>query len=224
MLRLRDSIPAVSLVLFPLLILTYWVLYPAYGLLDPDAVVRAINGHRSVTTFANACALLGTILAVPATFGMMRILADRSPKLALIGGSLSVLGWISLVGALIPDVLAIQMVDGGELTPALVDLFRRFSLSPTMIALNAAVVLHLIGGILLGVALLRTRIVPRWASIVAIVAPPIHLSANLSGRLVLDALTWVALAAAYACVARVILQPATAEAETPTPGLRTAPT
>jgi hypothetical protein len=37
-----QTVLAVSLVLFPLSILTYWLLYPAYGLLDPVAALRAV--------------------------------------------------------------------------------------------------------------------------------------------------------------------------------------
>jgi hypothetical protein len=218
MIRVRDTVSAAALVLFPLCILAYWVLYPAYGLLEPDAIVRAINGHARLTTIANACALLGVLLTVPATLGMMRVLNDRSPMLSLIGGGLSLVGWIALIGALTPDILAVQMADH-ELTPALVELFRRFSLSPTMITINIVVALHLVGGILLGIALLRTRVVPRWAGVVATIMPPIHLTANVTGRLVLDALTWIALAAAYSCVARVILRPDATQVAIPAPGL-----
>jgi hypothetical protein len=35
MLKTRKIVSATSLVLFPLMILVYWLLYPAYGELDP---------------------------------------------------------------------------------------------------------------------------------------------------------------------------------------------
>ncbi len=206
MIRLRTVVSATSLVLFPLLIFLYWLFYPAYGLLEPEKVVRAIDGHAAVTTFANACALAGSFLAVAASLALMRVLEERSPRLAVIGGALSVLGWTALVGALMPDVLAIQMTDHGGLTPAFVDLFRRFSNSPTMIALNVLALFHVIGGVLLGVALIRTRIVPRWAGWTAALTPVIHLSSNIAGLLWIDEVTWIAVAAAYACVARTILR------------------
>ena len=85
--RIRGLLSAASLVLFPLLILAYWLFYPAYGKLDPADVLRAIDGHASMTTFSDVFAFAGTFLSVPATLALMRVLADRSPRLALIGGS-----------------------------------------------------------------------------------------------------------------------------------------
>jgi hypothetical protein len=59
---------------------------------------------------------------------------------------------------------------------------------------------------LTGVALLRTGLVARWVGLAATFTHPIHLAANLGGVLWLDALTWIALAVAYAYVARVMLR------------------
>jgi hypothetical protein len=45
--KLREYTSAACLVLYPLLLFSYWWLYPAYGLLDAGAVPRAINGQRA---------------------------------------------------------------------------------------------------------------------------------------------------------------------------------
>ena len=103
------------------------------------------------------------------------------------------------------DVVAVQMVRGGTPTPALFDLYRNIVNSPTMIALESIVLLHVVGGMLLGIALWRTKIVPRWAGVAATITPPIHLVSNIAGVLWLDALTWIALSAALACVAPLVI-------------------
>jgi hypothetical protein len=213
MMKLRDYVSAASLVLYPLLIFCYWWFYPAYGLLDAGAVARAINGHAGVTLVANGFALAGTLLSIPASLALMRVLGDRSPRLALLGGAMSILGWTTLIGALIPDVIAAKLGAHGDLTPASVTLFEQIVNSPTMIALNILVTFHIIGGVLLGVAMFRTRLVPRWAGIAAAITPPIHLASNIAGQLWIDELTWIAVAAAYACVARLLLQPVRSPAE-----------
>ena len=141
MLRIRKLASAASLVLFPLLILVYWLLYPAYGKLQAADILRSIDGHATKTTVANAFALAGTLLAVPATLALVRILRDWSPRLAFMGGVLTLAGWIALVGPLMGDVIAAQIVEHGGPTDALVDLFQHISYSPTMVVLNVVATL-----------------------------------------------------------------------------------
>jgi len=195
------------LVLFPLSILTYWVLYPAYGLLDSVAALRAINGHAARTATADVFVFTGAFLAAPATLALMRVLSARSPKLATIGGAMHLLGWMAIIGVVMGDVIAVQMVNGGTLSPELEQLYQRIMSSAPVIALNIIATLHVIGGTMLGIALWRTRVVPLWAAVAATFAQPIHFVSNIAGLFWIDAMTWIALAAAIGCVAAVVLQP-----------------
>jgi len=206
--RVRQLVSAVSLVLFPLLILVYWLLYPAYGVLDSAALLRAIDGHAARTAIADIFVFAGAFLAAPATLALMRVLDARSPRLAAIGGAMHLIGWIAIIGVVTGgDVVVVEMVTGGTPSPEIVQLYRRLVISAPLIALNIIATLHVIGGTTLGVALWRTRIVPLWAAVAATLAQPIHLVANIAGILWIDAMTWIALAAAFACVAAVVLRP-----------------
>jgi len=206
--RVRQLVSAVSLVLFPLLILVYWLLYPAYGVLDSAALLRAIDGHAARTAIADIFVFAGAFLAAPATLALMRVLDARSPRLAAIGGAMHLIGWIAIIGVVTGgDVVVVEMVTGGTPSPEIVQLYRRLVISAPLIALNIIATLHVIGGTMLGVALWRTRIVPLWAAVAATLAQPIHLVANIAGILWIDAMTWIALAAAFACVAAVVLRP-----------------
>jgi hypothetical protein len=206
MTRVRQTVWAVSLVLFPLAILTYWVLYPAYGVLDSVAALRAIDGHAARTATADVFVFTGAFLAAPATLALMRVLNPRSPKLATIGGALHLLGWIAIIGVVMGDVIAVQMVDAGTPSSDVMQLYRRIMSSGPVIALNIIATLHVIGGTMLGIALWRTRVVPLWAGVAATIAQPIHLGSNIAGLFWVDAMTWIALAAAFACVAAVVLR------------------
>src|SRR4051812_2540429 len=205
--RVRQAVLAASLVLFPLSILTYWLLYPAYGLLDSVAALRAIDGHAARTATADIFVFTGAFLAVPATLALMHVLSARSPRLAAIGGAMHLLGWIAIVGVVMGDVIAVQMVKGGTPSPDIVELYRRIMSSAPVIALNIIATLHLIGGTMLGIALWRTRVVPLWAAVAATLAQPIHFVSNIAGILWIDAMTWIALAAAFGSVAAVVLRP-----------------
>jgi len=222
--RVRQMVSAVSLVAFPLSLLTYWLLYPAYGLLDSVAVLRAIDGHAARTATADVFVFSGAFLAVPATLALMRVLNGRSPKLAAIGGALHLLGWIAIIALLMGDVIAVQMVTGGTPAPDVVQLYRRIMISTPVIALNVIATLHVIGGPMLGIALWRTRVVPLWAGVAATLAQPIHFVSNIAGILWIDAMTWIALAAAFGSVAAVVLRPSADDAlerahDDPGPGM-----
>lgn len=60
---------------------------------------------------------------------------------------------------------------------------------------------------MLAIALWRTRAVPLWAAVAATLAQPIHFVSNIAGFLWIDAMTWIALAAAFRSVAAVVLRP-----------------
>ena len=205
--RVRQTALALSLVVFPLSILAYWLLYPAYGLLDSVAALRAIDGHAARTATADIFVYTGAFLAAPATLALMGVLNARSPRLATIGGAMHLLGWIAIVGLVMGDVIAVQMVAGGTPAPDVVQLFRRIMSSAPVIALNIIATLHVIGGTMLGIALWRTRVVPLWAGVAATLAQPIHFVSNIAGILWIDAMTWIALAASLGSVAAVILRP-----------------
>jgi len=203
--QLRRIVSATSLVLYPLLFLAYFAFNPAYGLLNATRIAIAFDGHAGAGTLASALGIAGCLLGVPATLALVRVLAGRSPKLALIGGAMSIVGFVALVGALMPDVVATQLSTGG-LTDEAKEFFTRFSNSPIVLALNILALFHVIGAVVLGVALWRTGIVPRWAASVATFAQMIHFGANVSGVFWLDAATWIGLAASYAMVARLVLR------------------
>ncbi len=202
--RLRDVIATASLVASPLLVLFYWLLYPAYGKIKGEDILAAIDGHAAATQRADLCAVAGALLAVPATLALMRVLRDRSPRLALVGGSMSLMGWVAVVAVTTLDLVAIEMVELGA-TPAFVTLFKNLAGNPVIVGLDVLAMLHVVGGVVLGVALTRSRLIPRAVALAATVGPAVHLVANVNGVLWLDAMTWLVAAVAGALVARVLL-------------------
>jgi hypothetical protein len=104
----RRSLPllAVGLIGYPVCILAYWCLNPAYGLLDSASILRAGVGHGTIATIANAFALAACLLSIPATLAAMLAIGDESPKLAIIGGAMSIVGWVAVFGALMLDPVA----------------------------------------------------------------------------------------------------------------------
>jgi hypothetical protein len=194
--RTRTIASAACLVAHPLLILAYWLTYPAYGKLAGDDIIRAVDRHSSMTAVSDVFGFLGAVLAVPAYLVVMNVLRKQTPRLAWLGGTLSAVGWIAVTATLMTDVLAVEIVNRGA-TEGLVQLFKDVLSNPFVIALSATASLHIVGGVLIGVALLRSGLIPRSLAIASTAAPVVHLGANLAGLLWLDAITWVVVAVAF---------------------------
>lgn len=186
--RLRRIVLATGMVGSPVLILAYWLTYPAYGELHAAGVASAIAADPGMTRVADAFALTGALLAVPWALAYVDVIGTRSRRLALIGAVLSILGWIAIVGTLTIDAVAVQLADHA-------DLFEQVYGDGFVVALNSIAGLHIIGAVLIGVAVTRSGLVPRWVGIALVAAAPIHLAANVSGLLAVDAITWVVTAA-----------------------------
>ena len=163
--RLAATVAAVSLVASPLCNLAYWLLYPAYGLLEPAAILHAIASNPSTTEVANGFALLGCFLAVPATLGIMGILRIRAPWSAVVGGGMTLVGWVALVGVLVLDIVAVEIARQGLGSEASSAQFTAIAFHPHLLVLNGLVALHLVGGVVLGIALVRTALIPHWAGV-----------------------------------------------------------
>jgi hypothetical protein len=198
-------IAAAALVGYPLSLFMYWLLYPAYGKSGAMEILRAVDGHAAGTTAADVFAFAGAFLAVPASLALMTLLLDRGSRIGWLGGLLQALGWIAVIALLMLDVVAVEMTRGSGPTPAMIRVYHDVLSSPLTIALEVVATLHVLGGVLIGFGLIRTRVIGLSPAIVATVTPPIHLASNLAGVLWLDELTWLALAVAYGLVAGVML-------------------
>ena len=118
---------------------------------------------------------LGTLFIVPAMLYLMRLARRRSPKLAVAGGAISFAAWLAGIASVASvstvAVYAAQQPDRA----AAVTLMDKLSGDPAMGVLTAVFVLgHLIGLLLLGIALYRSRAVPRWAAVLVGISPILH--------------------------------------------------
>jgi hypothetical protein len=189
---------ATALVVSPLLLLAYFVLYPAYGEIHGADILRSIADDPGRTQVADVCGFAATFLAIPATLALMHVLRPGSPRLATVGGALALTGWIALVGVLMVDVVAVELAD----RPAE---FQQIYENGFTTTLSGVATLHVIGGVVLGVALARTRLVGLVPGVAMTAAPVVHLVSNLAGVLWLDAVAWIVVAGVGAMVARVLL-------------------
>ena len=185
--RLRTLVYAAGLVASPLMFAMYWVLYPAYGDLRAADLVADIGSAPGRAQVADAFAFVAVFLAVPGALAYLRVLVARSPRLARIGCALTITGWIAVLVLLMTDVAARELAARPELFVALYG-------SPEVTVLSVLAALHIVGGVVIGVALVRSRLVRRPLAVAATLAPVVHLASNLAGLLWIDVACWVVLA------------------------------
>jgi hypothetical protein len=186
--RVRILVYAAGLVGSPLLLLVYWLLYPAYGDLRALDIVADIGRSPDRAQVADGFAIGAVFLAVPGTLAYLRALAAPAPWLGRIGGGLAIVGWMAVLPLLMMDVVARELAAEPEL-------FRAVYESAAVVALSAVATLHVAGGVIIGVALFRTRLVPRPLGAAAALAPLVHLGSNLAGLLWVDVGSWLVAAA-----------------------------
>lgn len=173
---------AVALVAGPLA-LVMGSLWQVYG--DDDSVpvsLAKVARHQSDQRVVIVADLLAGFL-LPAVLYLMRLSGRGAPRLALIGGSVAFLAWlagiVSLGGS---DVLLYHAAQAADRTSA-VSLVKSVVSDPAFAGPEAVFIVgHLLGMLLLGIALWRSRAVPLWAAALVGIAPILHLIVHdLSG-------------------------------------------
>lgn len=154
------------------------------GVLEP---VGHANGRVTITANAtanptvNAVHLVAFVIAsllLPVGVAALAYLARRrAPWLAVIGGILGVLGWLPFSALTALDDLAVAMTRAPD-HGSFAGLWDVFAFDAVMNGyLFIYIVGHLLAYILLGVALLRAGVLPRWAAIAVIVSSPLMIAA-----------------------------------------------
>ena len=155
--------------------------------------------------------MLGCLLIIPAVMTALG-LAPRS-RLAFVGGSLMIAGYVCYFGVLLSNMIIIAMAErGGPLADyaAVIDASQR---DPwTVWVFPIFIVGNLIGTLLFAIGLLRGRTVPVWAAILIMLWPPLHIAGLIIGGEVLEVIGAVLQAVGFAGVAAAVLHRSRQEA------------
>ena len=175
--RLLRVVLAVAIVGGPLAFVVGGVLAPSIH----DTASSSIAANAAANPTANALHVAAFVLAsylLPlGAIGLARLAWRRTPWLATIGGLLAVVGWLPFSALAALDDLTVAMADlpnGASYAP----LLDRFSTDPVMGSyLLVYVIGHLVAYVLLGAALLKGRVIPRWAAWSIIASSPLTIAA-----------------------------------------------
>ena len=166
---------AAALVLGPLG-LVLGSLFQVAGDDDPVSVSLAkIAAHTSGERGVIVCDLLAVFM-LPAVLYLMRLAGPRAPRLTLAGGTVAFAAWLAgLVSLGASDLLYDHAAQLSDRASAVALVHAVTSDAAFVIPEALFIVGHLLGMLLLGIALWRGRAVPRWAAALVGLAPLVQL-------------------------------------------------
>jgi hypothetical protein len=134
--------------------------------------------HSGAALLSNLL-LFPLMLLVPAMIYAARVARRASPKLALAGGAMAALGW--LAGLMSIGAGQIALYQGARLpdragAAALIDAIISDPVYGTLV--GVFVIGHIVGMIVLGIALWRAAVVPRWAAACFLAYPVVHFAGS----------------------------------------------
>ncbi|MGA9101727.1 hypothetical protein [Aeromicrobium sp.] len=165
--------------------------------------VLAAQGRQSAVLWLG---LIATFTLLPGVLAVGHLTRRGAPRMTAAAMLLVVPGYLALTYMLGSDLVLWTGARAGLDASALTTLTGTVHPSANIAAV-VFVAGHVIGTVLLGLALLRSRTVPTWAAIVTVVAQPMHFVAFvILGSPTLDCAAWTANAVAFAVVAVAILR------------------
>jgi hypothetical protein len=165
---------AAAMVVGPLAIVV-GSLFEAAGDNDSVSVTLAkIARHQSDQRVLIVMDLLAGFM-LPAVLYLMRLARVGAPRLATIGGAIAFVGWFSAGTLASADVLylhASQFPDRASAVQLVTSVTKDAGFGvPVLLFVGG----HLLGMLLLGIALWRSRAVPTWAAALVGLGPIVHL-------------------------------------------------
>ena len=165
------------------------------GYADPDAMSLVLW-----------LSLVAALTIVPGAIAVGRLVRAAAPRLTTVALILTVPGYLMLPMLVALDHPVWMAAESGASQGTATALLEAAHPS-TAIATVIFVVGHVLGTVLLGVAMLRSRRVPAWAAIVTIVSQPLHVvAAVIAPNHTLDGIAWGLNALGFAMAAVAIVR------------------
>jgi hypothetical protein len=196
----------IAMVAMPLIWLASGVICPPLKS-DGAAQLAVIRAHPDRWYWFTLLLLVGSVLLIPALLGVMRLLREPSPKLAVIGGWLALLGALVAIGDVATQFVTWLMAQSGQDPVQMARLLDRVGSSA------AANITYTIGGpallvgiLLLSIALFRTRVAARWVPFAFFAATVLNVVAFSNDFAVAVTASYVVLLAPMIYLARLVVR------------------
>jgi hypothetical protein len=165
---------------------------------EPAAMAAGVAADPGAQSLVIWLGLLGALTIPASVIWIGRLTYARAHKLTVAALALAVPGYTALGAILASDVMLYAGADNG-LDPQTLAALVSNSHPAVAVAEVVFVLGHLVGTVLLGAALWRSRVVPVWAAILTTVSQPLHLvAAVFVVSHSLDLAAWLMTAAGFA--------------------------
>lgn len=173
---------------------------------NPTALVQSVASDQPGQSLVLWCGFIAVLTLVPGVLWVGRLTRRGAPRLTTAALLLLAPGYVSLAWFMSSDVLLWAGVHEGVDVDTVARMY--VALHPTsVIAAGIFVIGHVLGTILLGIALWRTHTVPRWAALATITSQPLHFAtAVILGLPWLDLVAWGMNAVGFAVVSVAVLR------------------
>ena len=197
---------AVLLPVGPAAVAVLRFILPYYTADSNSAVVAEVVRHPGRESAVLWLGFIAVLTLVPGVFAVAGLCRDASPRLTAWALSLSVPGYLSLGVLLVTDQMVWSASRAGLSAGDSASLLA--ATHPTVgLSVGIFVLGHVIGTVLLGIAVVRSGRVPAWAGWVIAVSQPLHFVATVAlGSPSLDLVAWSMTAVGMAMVARALLR------------------
>jgi hypothetical protein len=158
-----------------------------------------------VLRLAVVAGMIGCLLVIPAV--LTALSHARRSRLAFVGGSMMIAGYVCYFGVLLSNTMIIAMAErGGPLADyaALIDADQGDPWTAWVFPIF--VLGNLLGTLLFAIGLLRSGAVPAWSAILIMLWPPLHVIGLIIGGEVLEVLGAVLQATGFAGIAAAVLR------------------
>lgn len=181
------------------------LMFAAAGLVAPYAtdaagkeIARDIAAHQGATELSVWLWTVGTVLFLPGLVAVALLAVARSARLGLWGSVLFGTGLIAVNATPNLDAVALGGFGKGVSEDSVVRIADGVNeLAVVNGPILYFVVAHVVGAILLGVALLRGRVIPAWAAWLLILSMPLNVAGYVIGIAALTAVSFVMPAVAF---------------------------
>jgi hypothetical protein len=203
---LRRSAFAISIVLGPLAVGVVRATVPLASSSGAQAAIAAMAANPAIARVELTAGVMATLFLPFAIVGLTRLVVRRAPVLALLGGSLALVGWAMVPMLVTSDAMTYEMARLGANQAQFAALWEQLNENFAVNTLfTVFLVGHELGTLLLGIGLARARVVPLWAAAAVVIGIVLHPISFVIGIRLVDVLAYALITVGCVAAARAVL-------------------
>ena len=169
------------LVMAPALIVGAFVVAPFGNDETGKEIVSSVAANQWAYTWVPVVLAIAVLLLIAGVVTAIGLAAPRAPYLAYIGGGMAIAGYVALMSTFTAPQVALALSAAGVSPEQAATVIDKLNGGSVVLNLLSVVFVagHILGTTILGVALVRARVVAIWAGALVVVSQPIHLVAHI---------------------------------------------